>query len=1047
MKITNDKYSMDFGETFGELKSSPLSRAANSQSSRRIENWPLKIGYWLLACFFSFSAFQFSAFGQTRSAVEVTNATGALAAPTNFFAANSNLLNQAVNMNHGTGGSGGGATNGIQQLNGSGTNTTLYGAVNGATGLPFLDSSATNGLLSANSISPGPANPTAGLFTNLAITSPLPINDNGAPYPLALTNSTNGLALDFTPDGRMDLYNYNAAEGSVVAFYDLGSIASLPMTIGHAGWRAYDDAGNLDSYAIIAGDLENATHTALNSRLDFGIMLNQNAAGGNAQPGTHFYLDPANGLSLPGLPITDQYGLVRIGAPGGKITFSGSSISNNIEVLNGAIGVGLAPTNAIMIDTSGATNNGVTLKNPYTAGTLVGNFFGTNGQGELDLYENDGAALGVRITAAANQNSFIAVNGGRFGIGTTAPSYLLDVSGLAGANKFILEDPAGGAGYSSIQRYAGITGDYDSEFGYIWLFNTNTMTQTNYAPTTFVSNAAFMSNISVAGAITGSIPALGNATMISNISTNLVRLPADWYIAESTNGSTYWAFRGDLQQSMTGPDCGALVQAVANTASGMQRTMHFCASPSTNGNLYGEAYYIITNTVVLTNDWTITGEGDRGTIIAPAPGGNGPVFQLGTAGLSTVSIVKFKDIRFEGASAGAASVAVLVTNCPEPNFEDCEFDQFASAGIVFANIASAPLVWATVRSCWFPVNTGGFAIAITSPAATNNAAFVSEVFISDSQFSDNGGGGILITNGFKNVSICNCRFVTTVNPQTVPPIWVGYGSQIKIENNEFIGFQMSGFLGPIVFSAQGSAFNSDSLIEGNTAKAVAGQMTNWCDIGANVTGVNVTGNQWLGVVSLAGESSGLTNILPSGMSNFPAYTVLGNGTSGAASPTALAALPTNTLPGALPDWSKVPTNSIAGGSTPKLISTNTVPFCIYDNAGTGTAYYPFCGCSSCTESLDKAPFAAPATGFYILGMGLSHTVACASGNNPSWTVMTNGVASGITFTETGNGSIVWLSDYAHPTALLTNGTSVEIKMTCGTGMPTQRYYGAFLIAE
>jgi hypothetical protein len=887
MKMTNDKYSM-----------------ANAQSGRLIGNWELKIGYWLLA--FAILHLPSSLLAQTRSAVEVANATGALAAPTNFFAANSNLLNQAVNNSHG--GGGGGATNGIQQLNGYGTNTTLYGAVNGATGLPFLDSSATNGLLSANSIGSGQTNLNASLFTNLAITSPLPINDNGAPYPLALTNSTNGLAMDFTPDGRMDLYNYNAAEGSVLAFYDLGSLASLPFAIGHAGWRAYDDAGNMDTYTIIAGDLESAAHTAMNSRLDFGIMLNQNAAGGNAQPGTHFYLDPTNGLSLPGLPITDQYGLVRIGNPGGKTVFQGV-ISNNIEVLNGAIGVGLAPTNAIMIDTSMSSNNGVMLKNPWTPGTLVGNYYGSNGQGVLDLYAADGATVASRISSVSNANSFFALNGGRVGFGLASPNTndLVDSSGPVGAPKFYMEDPAGGSGYAAVARYQGVTGLYDSETGYVWIYNTNTQTYTNIPPNVFMSNALFMSNVTAnsflnalggsfgnllvtnkqtnlaltpnAFVYTGSddslgstlngalwtnltaanIPGLGNTAMLAGISTNLVRLPADWYIAESTNGSTFWAFRGDLQQSMTGTDCGALVQAVANTASGMQRTMHFCASPSTNGNLYGEAYYIITNTVVLTNDWTITGEGDRGTIIAPAPGGNGPIFQLGTASISTVSICKFKDIRFEGVGSGSASVGVLVTNCPEPNFEDCEFDQFTSAGIAYANIASASTTWATVRGCWFPVNTGGFGIVISSPAGTNNAAFVSEVFISDSQFSDNGGGAINITNGFKNVSIKGCRFVSTVNPQTVPPIWVGFGSQIDVEDNEFIGFQMSGFLGPIVFSPLGSPFNADSLISGNHAKAVAGQMTNWVDLGANVTGVATNGNDILGVVSLAGEASALTN--------------------------------------------------------------------------------------------------------------------------------------------------------------------------------------------
>jgi hypothetical protein len=45
------------------------------------------------------SAFIISASAQTRSAVMVTNATGKLAAPGNFFTANSNLLNAAVDTN------------------------------------------------------------------------------------------------------------------------------------------------------------------------------------------------------------------------------------------------------------------------------------------------------------------------------------------------------------------------------------------------------------------------------------------------------------------------------------------------------------------------------------------------------------------------------------------------------------------------------------------------------------------------------------------------------------------------------------------------------------------------------------------------------------------------------------------------------------------------------------------------------------------------------------------------------------------------------------
>ncbi len=68
------------------------------------------LGWIGLLSFFTilYSQFTIPLRAQTRSAVMVSNATGQLAGPTNFFAANSNLLNQAVNTS-GFGGGGGGA--------------------------------------------------------------------------------------------------------------------------------------------------------------------------------------------------------------------------------------------------------------------------------------------------------------------------------------------------------------------------------------------------------------------------------------------------------------------------------------------------------------------------------------------------------------------------------------------------------------------------------------------------------------------------------------------------------------------------------------------------------------------------------------------------------------------------------------------------------------------------------------------------------------------------------------------------------------------------
>ena len=70
----------------------------------RIPGW----GRWLLPFIIYHLSF-IICFAQTRSAVMVTNATGKLAAPTNFFIANQPLLNQAVSNvpGFGTGGGGG----------------------------------------------------------------------------------------------------------------------------------------------------------------------------------------------------------------------------------------------------------------------------------------------------------------------------------------------------------------------------------------------------------------------------------------------------------------------------------------------------------------------------------------------------------------------------------------------------------------------------------------------------------------------------------------------------------------------------------------------------------------------------------------------------------------------------------------------------------------------------------------------------------------------------------------------------------------------------
>jgi hypothetical protein len=122
----------------------------------------------------AFQLFSFSAFSQTRSAVMVTNTNGVLAAPANFFAANSNLLNAAVNNTHGSGGGSGGSwpgtdgtlgTNGSGQITAAPALTTVSNNFETLPGAQALAANATNfALAAAAAASAASTNFTAGQF-------------------------------------------------------------------------------------------------------------------------------------------------------------------------------------------------------------------------------------------------------------------------------------------------------------------------------------------------------------------------------------------------------------------------------------------------------------------------------------------------------------------------------------------------------------------------------------------------------------------------------------------------------------------------------------------------------------------------------------------------------------------------------------------------------------------------------------------------------------------------------------------------------------------
>ena len=181
----------------------------------RIGNWELKIGYWLLGlAAFAILQTPSSILAQTRSAVMVTNATGVLAAPANFFAANSNLLNQAVNNNHGSGGGGGGYSpdgatiilNGSSQLE---IAPTVTNALASLASLASLGQAATNAFVAS----------AAGKGTNISLSTATNLNYFYGPHSQYLYFPAN-IAFTLTDSANLSAADIVAASGGTLTLGD-----------------------------------------------------------------------------------------------------------------------------------------------------------------------------------------------------------------------------------------------------------------------------------------------------------------------------------------------------------------------------------------------------------------------------------------------------------------------------------------------------------------------------------------------------------------------------------------------------------------------------------------------------------------------------------------------------------------------------------------------------------------------------------------------------------------------------------------------------------
>ena len=338
---------------------------------------------------------------------------------------------------------------------------------------------------------------------------------------------------------------------------------------------------------------------------------------------------------------------------------------------------------------------------------------------------------------------------------------------------------------------------------------------------------------------------------------NWHRMPADWNI--STDGTNYWICRGDYAQSFFTNDLAAGLQYIENLGGPLSGTWHFATTPATNSNpMYNRSPYIISNTVIITNDIVMSGEGDRGTIIAPPPGGNNMLFQFGTATVAIPTICRIEDIRWEGQISGANSFCLNFSNCVEPFIKNCEFHDFTGCAVTIGNVSTQSTLWAGSLDTWYivPANANAVGLAITSTDINDQSEFK----VLGGKFQSLGGLCIVISNNFRRVDIQAVTFqgndsLTPASPITNPIIQIYGGQHILFQGNHIYDWGMTNSqnTGLIVFNDTGSPYNANALIEGNFNDlsipyftSPGNMVTNWAQVPADISGVNAYNNQIYG---------------------------------------------------------------------------------------------------------------------------------------------------------------------------------------------------------
>ena len=153
--------------------------------------------------------------------------------------------------------------------------------------------------------------------------------------------------------------------------------------------------------------------------------------------------------------VTNHYG-IRLDTSG-----SGATVTNNFGLyqtdataknyFGGKVGIGTTSPGTLLEVNSSSVNEGIYLKNSATTNASLSNVGATTGG--LELLDGGASKIKFNATTGASTLSYIN-NGGKFGLGTSAPTASLHVSGTTrlsdgteGNFKILTSDASGNASW------------------------------------------------------------------------------------------------------------------------------------------------------------------------------------------------------------------------------------------------------------------------------------------------------------------------------------------------------------------------------------------------------------------------------------------------------------------------------------------------------------------------------------------------------------------------------------------------------------------------